>query len=494
MVFARAHLHSFLFIFTTCNHKRLGLYYLINSLLFVLSGTLYSLLIRIELYGSGNRIITSENLNTYNLSVTLHGLIMIFFVIMPVLYGGLGNYLIPIYVLAPEVSFPRINCLSLLILPFSYSYLLISLCTEFASATGWTFYPPLSTSLMSLSPVGVDLLIIGLLLSGISSFMTSLNFFTTIINMRGYGLTISLLSLYTFAILITALLLLLSLPILTAAFFKIFSDLHFNTIFFDANFYGDPILYQHLFWFFGHPEVYILIIPAFGVISQTISTSASTILFALQSKILAKVCISFLGTIVWSHHLYTVGLEVDTRAYFSAVTMLISLPTGTKIFNWLTTFYFNIIGLTFTHMFYSFVFLLMFTNGGLTGILLANASIDISLHDTYYVVAHFHYVLSLGAVIALFICLLFYSTLLLGFNTFLHMINSTLLYYNFYFIILGINITFTPLHFLGFNSMPRRIPDYPDLIMNWNFLSSCGSSLTLLGFIFICNPKSVKKE
>merc|ERR1711965_1253789 len=290
-VHAPEHLHSFLFIFTTCNHKRLGLYYLINSLLFVLSGTLYSLLIRIELYNSGNRIITSENLNTYNLSVTLHGLIMIFFVIMPVLYGGLGNYLIPIYVLAPEVSFPRINCLSLLILPFSYSYLLISLCTEFASATGWTFYPPLSTSLMSLSPVGVDLLIIGLLLSGIS-------------------------------------------------FFMIFSDLHFNTIFFDANFYGDPILYQHLFWFFGHPEVYILIIPAFGVISQTISTSASTILFAFQSKILAMVCISFLGTIVWSHHLYTVGLEVDTRAYFSAVTMLISLPTGTRIFYWLSAFYF----------------------------------------------------------------------------------------------------------------------------------------------------------
>merc|ERR1711904_666932 len=210
---------------------------------------------------------------------------------------------------------------------------------------------------------------------------------------------------------------------------RFFSDIHFNTIFFDANFYGDPILYQHLFWFFGHPEVYILIIPAFGVISQTISTSASTILFAFQSKILAMVCISFLGTIVWSHHLYTVGLEVDTRAYFSAVTMLISLPTGTKIFNWLTTFYFTNLPFVFTHMFYSFVFLLMFTIGGLTGILLSNASIDISLHGTYYVVAHFHYVLSLGAVIALFVCILFYSTLLLGYNTFIHMINSTLLYY-----------------------------------------------------------------
>merc|ERR1711934_811687 len=333
-------------------------------------------------YGSGNRIITSENLNTYNLSVTLHGLIMIFFVIMPVLYGGLANYLLPIYVLSPEVSFPRINCLSLLILPFSYSYLLISLCTEFGAATGWTFYPPLSTSLMSLSAVGVDLLIMGLLLSGISSFMTSLNFFCTVINMRGYGLTSYSLSLYTFAVLITAVLLLLSLPVLTGALFMIFSDLHFNTIFFDATFYGDPILYQHLFWFFGHPEVYILIIPAFGVISQTISTSINSLLFALQSKILAKTCISFLGTIVWSHHLYTVGLEVDTRAYFSAVTMLISLPTGTKIFNWLTTFYFTNLPFVFTHMFYSFVFLLMFTIGGLTGILLSNASIDISLHDT----------------------------------------------------------------------------------------------------------------
>merc|ERR1712196_181242 len=407
-------------------------YYLVSALLFTLSGTLYSLLLRLELYGSGNRIIHSENLNSYNLSVTLHGLIMIFFVIMPVLYGGLANYFLPIYILAPEVSLPRINCLSLLILPYSYSYLLISLCTEFGAATGWTFYPPLSTSLMSLSAVGVDLLIMGLLLSGISSFMTSLNFFCTIINMRGYGLTSYSLSLYTFAILITAILLLLSLPVLTGALFMIFSDLHFNTIFFDASFYGDPILCQHLFWFFGHPEVYILIIPAFGVISQTISTSVSSLLFAL--------------------------------------------PTGTKIFNWLTTFYFNNIGLTFTHMFYSFVFLLMFTIGGLTCILLANASIDISLHDTYYVVAHFHYVLSLGAVIALFVCLL------LGYNTFIHMINSTLLYYNFYFTILGINITFIPLHFLGFNSMPRRIPDYPDLIISWNFLSSSGSSLTVLGF------------
>merc|ERR1712072_1048020 len=263
----------------------------------------------------------SENLNSYNLSVTLHGLIMIFFVIMPVLYGGLANYLLPIYILAPEVSFPRINCLSLLILPFSYSYLLISLCTEFGAATGWTFYPPLSTSLMSLSPVGVDLLIIGLLLSGISSFMTSLNFFCTIVNMRGYGLTSTFSSLYICAIFITALLLLFTLPVLTGAFFMVFSDLHFNTIFFDATFYGDPILYQHLFWFFGHPEVYILIIPAFGVISQVISISAGKKIFGYYGMVCAMLAIGFLGFIVWAHHMYTVGLDVDTRAYFTAATM-----------------------------------------------------------------------------------------------------------------------------------------------------------------------------
>merc|ERR1711959_555618 len=231
---------------------------------------------------------------------------------------------------------------------------------------------------------------------------------------RSYYLTLKTFPLFPWSLLITAGLLLLTLPVLTGALLMVLADLHSNTLFFDPAFGGDPVLYQHLFWFFGHPEVYILIIPAFGVISQTISTSASTILFASQSKILAMVCISFLGTIVWSHHLYTVGLEVDTRAYFSAVTMLISLPTGTKIFNWLTTFYFTNLPFVFTHMFYSFVFLLMFTIGGLTGILLSNASIDISLHDTYYVVAHFHYVLSLGAVIALFVCILFYSSLLLG--------------------------------------------------------------------------------
>jgi len=462
------------------------MYYLISTQLFTISGTLYSVFIRLELYRSGMRIISMDNLNFYNLQITLHGIIKIFFVVMPILYGALGNYLVPIYIKAPEVSFPRMNCLSLKLLPFSYSYLLISLCTEFSSGTGWTFYPPLSTSLMNLSPIDVDYLLIGLLISGISSFLTSLNFFVTTANKYSPSLSSYLLSLFTTASFITALLLLLSLPVLTGAILKILSDLHFNTIFFDSNFYGDPVLYQHLFWLFGHPEVYILILPAFGVISESISVSISNSLFAFQSKIIAMTSISFLGTIVWSHHLYTVGLEVDTRAYFSSVTMLISLPTGTKIFNWVTTYYLNNIALSFIYLFYTFTFLLKFTFGGITGILLANAYIDISLHDTYYVITHFHYVLSLGAVIALFTSLFLYSSLVLGYNSFLHSILSDLNIYNFFFTSLGINKTFSPLHFLGFNYMPRRITDYPDFLIHWNLLSSYGSSFTLWGFLFTC--------
>merc|ERR1711861_95821 len=281
---------------------------------------------RIELYSSGNRIISPENQNFYNVSVTLHGLIMIFFLVMPGLFGGFGNYFAPIFQGSPEVVYPRVNNLSILILSLSYLFIILSIISEFGGGTGWTLYPPLSTSFMSLSPSSTAYLIFGLLMSGISSCLTSVNFWVTILNLRSYCLTLKTMPLFPWAL------------FLSGALLMVIADLHSNTLFFDPVFGGDPVFYQHLFWFFGHPEVYILIIPAFGVISIVISAVAQKIILGNQSMILAMSCISLIGSIVWGHHMYTVGLETDTRAYFTGVTVLISLPTGTKIFNWLSTY------------------------------------------------------------------------------------------------------------------------------------------------------------
>merc|ERR1712045_631917 len=293
---------------------------------------------RIELFSSGSRIIAPENLNFYNIFITLHGPIMIFFLVMPVLFGGYGNFLIPIFQGSPEVVYPRANNFSILILSLSYLFVILSLISEFGGGTGWTLYPPLSTSFMSLSPSSTGNLIFGLLISGISSCITSLNFWVTILNLRSYCLTLKTMPLFLWSLLITAAMLLLVLPILSGALLMVIADLHSNTLFFDPVFGGDPVLYQHLFWFFGHPEVYILIIPAFGVISIVISGISQKIIFGNQSMIFAMSCISLLGSVVWGHHMYSVGLETDTRAYFTGVTILISLPTGTKILNWLSTY------------------------------------------------------------------------------------------------------------------------------------------------------------
>jgi cytochrome c oxidase subunit 1 len=314
-----------------------GLFYLLSTLLFGLSGTIFSVLMRLELDSSGNRIIPPENQNFYNLSITLHGLLMIFFLVMPGLFGALGNIFIPLGLGASEVAYPRINNMSVLIIPLSYTLILLSMNSEFGNGTGWTLYPPLSTSLMSLSPVELDVIILGLLLSGVSSTLTSLNFFVTIQNMRCYGMTLSNMPVYAWSIGITGSLLLLVVPIFTGALIMLIADLHYHTVFFDPLFGGDPVFYQHLFWFFGHPEVYILILPAFGLISMILSVGLQVILFGTLSMILAMSCISILGSVVWAHHMFTVGMEMDTRAYFTAITMMISLPTGSKIFNWLST-------------------------------------------------------------------------------------------------------------------------------------------------------------
>merc|ERR1711920_131483 len=428
-------------------HKRLGIYYLLSAFIFGISGTLVSVLMRIELYSSGNRIISPENQNFYNVSISLHGLLMIFFLVMPGLFGGFGNYLLVIFQGSPEVVYPRVNNLSILILFLSYLLLILSLISEFGGGTGWTLYPPLSTSFMSLSPSSTANLIFGLLISGISSCLTSLNFWITILNLSSYCLTLKTMPLFPWALLITAAMLLLTLPVLSGGLLMVLSDLQSNTLFFDPVFGGDPILYQHLFWFFGHPEVYILIIPAFGIISIIISGISQKIIFGNQSMIFAMSCISLLGSLVWGHHMYTVGLETDTRAYFTGVTILISLPTGTKIFNWLSSYLGNpnFLHLKTSSALFGLLFLLMFTIGGSTGIILGNAALDLALHDTYYIVAHFHLVLTF----------------------------------------VGILLTFSPMHFLGFNVLPRRIPDFPDSFHSWNFLSSIGSGITLLSFAIL---------
>merc|ERR1712086_521394 len=331
-------------------------------------------------------------------------------------------------------------------------------------------------------------------MTGISSSLTSLNFWTTILNLRSYYLTLKTMPLFPWAILITGGMLLLTLPVLSGALLMVLADLHSNTLFFDPVFGGDPVLYQHLFWFFGHPEVYILIIPAFGVISIIISGIAQKIIFGNLSMIFAMSCISLLGSVVWGHHMYTVGLETDTRAYFTGATILISLPTGTKIFNWLSTYlgtqslFSSCLGVKTSSAFFALLFLLMFNIGGSTGVILGNAAVDLALHDTYYVVAHFHFVLSLGAVIAIFSGIIFNAEKILGKNL-LPSSSSTLSLYHLVLVFVGILLTFSPMHFLGFNVMPRRIPDFPDSFHSWNFLSSIGSGVTLLSFAVLKKKK-----
>merc|ERR1711944_183412 len=477
------------------DHKGLGIYYLLSAFIFGISGTLISILIRIELYSSGNRIISPENQNFYNISITLHGLLMmIFFLVMPSLFG-FGDYFAPIFQGSPEVVYPRVNNFSILILFLSYLLVVFSLISEFGAGTGWTLYPPLATSFMSLSPSSTANLVLGLLISGISSCLTSLNFWITILNLRSYCLTLKTMPLFPWALLITAGMLLLTLPILSGALLMVLADLHSNTLFFDPVFGGDPVLYQHLFWFFGHPEVYILIIPAFGVISIVISGISQKIIFGNQSMIFAMSCISLLGSVVWGHHMYTVGLETDTRAYFTGVTILISLPTGTKIFNWLSTYLGNppFLHLKTSSAFFAILFLLMFTIGGSTGVILENAAVDLGLHDTYYVVAHFHFVLSLGAVIAIFSGIIFNGEKILGSKNLLPSPSCTLSLYHLVLVFVGILLTFSPMHFCGFNLMPRRIPDFPDSFHSWNFLSSIGSGITLPSFAILKKKKEKKK-
>merc|ERR1711884_724666 len=381
------------------------------------------------------------------------------------------------------MAFPRLNNIRFLFLPPALILLLISSAVENGAGTGWTVYPPLRGN-VSHSGAAVDFAIFSLHLARVSSLLGAINFITTIVNLRALGMFLDRIPIFPWAVLITAILLLLSLPVLAGAITMLLTDRNFNSSFYDPVFGGDPVLYQHLFWFFGHPEVYILIIPGFGVISIVISGISQKIIFGNQSMIFAMSSISILGSLVWGHHMYTVGLESDTRAYFTGVTILISLPTGTKIFNWLTTYLGNppLLHIRISSVFFSLLFLLMFTIGGSTGIILGNAAVDLGLHDTYYVVAHFHFVLSLGAVIAIFSGVIFNGEKILGSKSCLPSTSCTHSLSHLVLTLVGILLTFSPMHFLGFNVMPRRIPDFPDSFHSWNFLSSIGSGITLLSF------------
>ena len=460
----------------TTNHKDIGTMYLWFSFIMFLTGGAMAMVIRAELFQPGLQIVEPA---FFNQMTTMHGLIMVFGAVMPA-FVGLANWMIPMMIGAPDMAMPRMNNLSFWILPFAALLLVSTLFMEGGGPNfGWTFYAPLSTDF---APPSTTFFIFAIHLLGMSSIMGAINIIATILNLRAPGMTMMKMPLFVWTWLITAYLLIAVMPVLAGVVTMMLLDIHFGTSFFNAGGGGDPVLFQHIFWFFGHPEVYIMILPSFGIVSAIIPTFARKSLFGYTSMVYATASIAFLSFIVWAHHMFTVGIPLVGELFFMYATMLIAVPTGVKVFNWVTTMFRG--ALTFeTPMLFSIAFVVLFTIGGFSGLMLSIAPADFQYHDTYFVVAHFHYVLVPGAIFAIFAATYYWLPKWTG-----HMYDETLAKVHFWMSFIGMNLTFFPMHFVGLAGMPRRIPDYALQFANFNEISSIGGFMfgtTQLLFLFI---------